>query len=98
MPVGVNGLAAGIFGGPQQKKPREILAVAFDGAAQYVGPVDLRRDRGSDRTGVFKPLVYNHFDAARSVIKRSLFNLRVPGKKIQALIQGHRMRKYAFYL
>src|SRR5205085_911601 len=81
-------------GGAEEEKASEILPVAFDRAAQDAAAIDLSSHRGSNRGGVREALLQDHLNAPGGVIERDSFDLRVPGKEIQALAQGHGMRKH----
>src|ERR1017187_10352538 len=102
LPLGVGGgaerMAACVIGSAQEEEAGKILAVAFDGAAQDVGAVDFGGDRTGDPRGVGQPFFGDHLYAAGGIVKRNSFDLRVPGKEIQTLIQRHRMGESAFDL
>src|ERR1035437_8971334 len=75
---GAEGMPTGIIGGAQEEKPGKILAVAFDGAAENVGPVDFG--------GIGKLFFGDHLHAAGGVVKRNFFDFPVFGKEIETLI------------
>ena len=76
----------------QQKEAREILPVALDVALQNPAAVNPRRQFRGDGGRALGLLLHHHFHAAGSVVKRHAFDARVAQKKIQTLIQRHRMR------
>src|ERR1039457_668991 len=83
---GAEWMPAGIIGGAQEEEPGKILAVAFDGAAENVGPVDFGGDGTGDGGGIGKLFFGDHLHAAGGVVKRNFFDFPIFGKEIETLI------------